>query len=221
MSVRDVVLGRYHRSALAAGELMFGRGLLDTTAWIKLDEVGLGAPGRSGCQATPWLVPRRALRGVRITREDVLLDLGSGAGRAVYLFARDYPFRRIIGLEIAAQFNAIAEENVRRSKDRLRCKDVELVTADAVEYEVPDDVNYIFMNNPFTGEILDAVLEKIIASIRRRSRVVTILYSFPKAHEQIDRTGAFRCARTIRPRIRLRRYATPFHHRVDVYVSTI
>jgi SAM-dependent methyltransferase len=206
---------------VAGGQFIFGRGLLDTTAWIKLDEIGLGAPGRLGCQASPWLTPRRALRGVRITRNDVLLDLGSGVGRAVYVLARHHPFGRIIGVEIGAQFNAIAVENIRRAKKRLRCKEVEIVTADALDYEIPDDVNYIYMANPFTGELLDAVLQNIIASVKRRPRTLTILYVFPRSHEQFDRTGAFKCVRTIRPRLRLRRYPTPFHQRVDVYVSTI
>jgi SAM-dependent methyltransferase len=219
VKLAERMMGIYHRSAIAAGQLLFGRGLLDTTAWIKLDEIGLGGPGRSGCQASPWRIPRRALAGTRITPDDVLLDLGSGVGRAVYVFARNYPFGRIIGLELAPQFNAIGEENIRRTRSKLRCTNVEFVTADASEYQIPDDVNYIYMNNPFTGELLDTVLENIVAALRRRPRALTIMYFFPRGSEQILRTGAFVLKRSTRSR--LRRYPTPLHGRINVYTSTL
>ena len=41
-------------------------------------------------------------------RDFALLDLGSGKGRAL-LMASDYPFRRIIGVELLPELHAIAE----------------------------------------------------------------------------------------------------------------
>jgi hypothetical protein len=78
------------------------------------------------------------------------------------------------------QFNEIAEENIRRTRDKLRGKNVEFVTADATQYEIPDDADYICPANPFTGELFDVVVENILASTRRRPRLVTIIYFFPK-----------------------------------------
>src|SRR6185436_7767539 len=50
------------------------------------------------------------------------VDLGSGMGRAV-LVASEFPFRRIVGVEIAAELHAIAGRNVRRYRGRQQCRD--------------------------------------------------------------------------------------------------
>ena len=59
------------------------------------------------------------------------IDLGSGMGRAV-LVASEFPFRRVVGVEISAELHAIASDNARRYRGRQRCRDVELVHMDAL-----------------------------------------------------------------------------------------
>ena len=44
------------------------------------------------------------------------LDLGSGQGRTL-LMASEYPFRRIVGVEIIPELHAIAEQNIRRYRN--------------------------------------------------------------------------------------------------------
>src|SRR5207302_3353759 len=46
-------------------------------------------------------------------RQFEFVDLGSGKGRAL-LMAADYPFRRIIGVELMLEFHNIAQENIRK-----------------------------------------------------------------------------------------------------------
>ena len=43
------------------------------------------------------------------------VDLGSGKGRTL-LMASDYPFRRIIGVELLPSLHQIAQENLRQYK---------------------------------------------------------------------------------------------------------
>jgi hypothetical protein len=49
-------------------------------------------------------------------------------------------------------------------------KDVDLVTADTVEYENPDDVTVVFMNNPLPGANFAAVVQHILESYDRNPR---------------------------------------------------
>jgi 23S rRNA G2445 N2-methylase RlmL len=85
------------------------------------------------------------------------------------------PWRKIIGLEISPQLLEKARRNLERMRGR-RCRDVQWVNADAAKYELDDDVTTIFLFNPFSGDVLRAVLDNIQESLRRRRRKVTVLY---------------------------------------------
>ena len=111
--------------------------------------------------------------------EDVFLDFGSGMGRAVIMAAK-YPFRKIYGVEIAPQLNEIASQNVRSALPRLKCRDIELVTANAREFVIPDEVTVIYFFNPFSGEVFADVLQNIRASLRRRPRTLRLICKIPE-----------------------------------------
>jgi SAM-dependent methyltransferase len=171
--------------------LVFARGQLDTAGVTDLAEIGLGAPGRQEYLASGWFFLRRALKGCRITPEDVFVDFGSGMGRVVYLAARHYPFGRVVGVEISQRFNDVAAENIARMRGKLRCKNVELVTCDATEFVVPDDMTYAYFFNPFTNQVFRKVLDNVIASLDRRPRPITICYANPVMESTILQSGRF------------------------------
>jgi len=113
------------------------------------------------------------------SNEDVFLDFGSGMGRAVIMAAK-YPFRKIYGVEIAPQLNEIASQNVRSALPGLKCRDIELITADAREFVIPDEATVIYFFNPFSGEVLADVLQNIRASLRRRPRALRLICKIPE-----------------------------------------
>jgi hypothetical protein len=110
--------------------------------------------------------------------EDVFLDYGAGRGRAMVLAAR-LPFRRVIGVEIEPDLVERARENIRRVSSRLRCRDVQVVTADAAEFGCPDDATVLHFFDPFAGVILEQVIGNVQASLRRSPRRLTILFADP------------------------------------------
>ena len=113
------------------------------------------------------------------SNEDVFLDFGSGMGRAVIMAAK-YPFRKIYGVEIAPQLNEIASQNVHSALPGLKCRDIELITADAREFVIPDEATVIYFFNPFSGEVLADVLQNIRASLRRRPRALRLICKIPE-----------------------------------------
>ena len=132
--------------------------------------VGRGRMGRHA---------KTILDGLEIrSNEDVFLDFGSGMGRAVIMAAK-YPFRKIYGVEIARQLNEIARQNVHRALPRLKCRDIELITANAREFVIPDEATVIYFFNPFSGEVLTDVLQNIRASLRRRRRALRLICKIP------------------------------------------
>lgn len=185
-----------------ADHLLNERGLADTGSPAGREELGLVDPELVGYEASArrWL--RRGLRGRAIGPGDVLLDVGSGKGRVVLEAARRYPFGRVIGVEISEALNEIARANLALAGERLRCREVEVITADASEWEVPDEVNYVYLFNPFEGAAFEALLGNLLASLERRPRPLTLIYGYPKMKSAIERSSRFRLAEVIRNPLR-------------------
>ncbi len=106
------------------------------------------------------------------------IDYGCGKGR-VLARASVLPFDRIIGVELASELCDDARANIKRLSSRARCKDIQVVNINAKKYVVPDDTTNLFLFNPFTGHILEGVVEQIRLSLERRPRELTILYILP------------------------------------------
>ena len=134
---------------------------------------------------------------------DVFLDLGSGKGRVVILAAK-YPFKKVIGVEIAPELNAIADENVRRVRHRLRCQEIELHIADAKSYVIPPEVTVVYLWNPFREALLAAVFANLRTSIQQTPREVTVAYLSPDEITHLDRIKETLGWLEERQRIRLR-----------------
>jgi SAM-dependent methyltransferase len=181
---RSVALKRqlgaqYRRAQRLLEMIVFERGLQDT---------------RDRNATSGYLFLPRGLRG-RIGPEDTFLDYGSGRGRVLLQAAR-YPFGRVIGLEQNEPDCEIARSNARIAARRLRCPRIEVVQADATVWQVPDDVTYIYMFNPFWGETFRAVLDRVGESLDRRPRPLTLIYANPKCAPELLATGRLRRVRT-------------------------
>ena len=62
------------------------------------------------------------------------VDLGAGKGR-IMLLASDYPFRRVLGVELIPELQAIATRNIARYRPASRqCDDVECILSDVCDF---------------------------------------------------------------------------------------
>ncbi|WP_214325857.1 class I SAM-dependent methyltransferase [Nonomuraea sediminis] len=124
---------------------------------------------------------RRALRALRPGPDDVVIDYGAGLGRMMLVLARDVRVRRIIGVEHQAELYQRAQRNIAAARPKLRCKDISIEQADARKYKLPDDVTVVYFYNPFREPTLREVMERIVESLRRVPRKLTIVYNNPPA----------------------------------------
>ena len=107
------------------------------------------------------------------------VDLGSGKGRTL-LMASDYPFRRIIGVELLPSLHQIAQENVRQYKsESQKCFALESICADATAFPLPTDPLVIFLFNPFPESGMRQVVANLEQSLREHPRPVFVLYHNP------------------------------------------
>lgn len=107
------------------------------------------------------------------------LDLGSGKGRTL-LMASDYPFRRIVGVELLPALHRIAQENLRLYKNESqKCFALEAICGDANDFSFPDEPLVIYMFNPLPESGMRRVCANLEQSVRERPRAVYVLYHNP------------------------------------------
>lgn len=169
---------------------------LDTTREFDLQDAGLAHPERVRYEPTGWIDLERIFRACPVEAGDVFLDYGSGKGRVLLAAARK-PFARVIGVDISGDLCDVARANLEAERDRRRCGEVEIVTADVTEWDVPDDVTVIFMHNPFRGEIFDAAMRRVLASLDRNPRRLRVIYRVPMEEQRLLATQRARLVRSV------------------------
>jgi hypothetical protein len=120
------------------------------------------------------------------------IDLGSGKGR-VLMMAADYPFRRILGVELLSGLHRVADENIRKYKSAAqKCFAVESVCGDAREFIFPPEPTVLYLFNPLLESGLERVMANLELSLRRNSRPVYVIYHNPLLEPVVARCTALK-----------------------------
>jgi SAM-dependent methyltransferase len=114
------------------------------------------------------------------------IDLGSGKGRAL-LLASEYPFRKIIGVEIQRDLHDIAEQNIARfSSPEQKCSYIVSWFGDARNFEFPNEPLLVYLFNPFPEYVFATVLANVEKTWREHPRPIYIVYNTPLAKSAIE-----------------------------------
>jgi hypothetical protein len=178
------------------GRLVYAPGAdMRTGGVIPLSDLKQAGFERSRYKPSGWSILPRALPPSEVCADDVFIDYGSGMGRIVYEAAARYAFARVIWLELSPELNRIAQSILDRNRHLLRCSNVELVTADVLDYDPPPDITVAFFANPFTGATFETAIRKLLAVAQRPLRIV---YFNPIEHERLLAIGRMRVVRRLR-----------------------
>lgn len=155
------------------------------------ENVGPGIEFATHYEATPVEDATRLLDTSPLLPErTTFVDIGSGMGRVV-LLAAQRPFRQIVGVEISPALHEIAKDNRNKfPSELLACRDVRLVRADASAFAFPRGDLLVYLYNPFRAEVLEPILDRLIATANRE---VVVLYHTPLEHDAIEARDAFDC----------------------------
>jgi len=125
----------------------------------------------------PWSTLRRAMRLASLQAEGfTFVDIGCGKGK-VLLSAMVLPFKHIVGVEYSVHLSQVANENI--ASVRLlarRCASVQIICADATQYQIADEPTIFFFANPFTWEIMEIVIGNIVKSYLDVCRPIYLLF---------------------------------------------
>jgi SAM-dependent methyltransferase len=119
---------------------------------------------------------------LRVLNEDLgsftFVDLGCGKGRSLLIASR-MGFKRVIGVEFAAELAATARRNIQI----MGVSNASVIDADAAEFSPPEDNLVAFLFNPFRN----AVVRRVVGNLERpRAGKLYVIYSNPICAEAFD-----------------------------------
>lgn len=124
-------------------------------------------------EPTPYSVLERLADSGLISKDDVVLDYGCGKGR-VGFFLTNQTKAKTIGIEYDSRIYERALENQKTARSKAA-----FVLTRAEEYEVPMEVNRCYFFNPFSAEILQKVMARIIESYYEHPREIFLFFYYP------------------------------------------
>lgn len=110
------------------------------------------------------------------------LDIGCGKGRALCVAAHK-GYNNITGIDFSKELCDDAIVNLQTAKQKLPALQYEVITKDAMNFEIPADVDRIFLFNPFDVVIMGAVVFNIMESAREYPREIIVAYANPLYEE--------------------------------------
>ncbi|MGN1378320.1 MAG: methyltransferase domain-containing protein [Dorea sp.] len=126
-------------------------------------------------EPTPYPVLERLANTGYIRKGDKLLDYGCGKGR-VDLFLAYQTRCQSVGIEYDER---IWEKAVANQRSGVSGGRVVFDLANAENYEVPKSVNRIYFFNPFSLEILQKVIRRILESYYTSPREIQLFFYYP------------------------------------------
>jgi hypothetical protein len=124
--------------------------------------------------------------------EWTFIDMGSGKGRAL-LVASEFPFAKIVGIELSQHLHRIAQANVARFRPTSqKCTNFELKCMNALDYDYEDKPFVLFLFDPFGREILEKVVAKLEDSLNTGPREAYVVYLYPQFEDVIRSSSVLR-----------------------------
>lgn len=147
-------------------------------------------------QPTDAEVFREMMASVPITFCDfTFVDVGSGKGRTL-LLASEYPFQKIIGIELMEELHRVAQNNIRAYQNPTQlCRQILSLRIDACDYEFPPDPLLVYLFNPLPERTLVQLLNHLTKSQQEFPRPLWLVYHNPAlervlaSYEWLERTG--------------------------------
>ena len=134
---------------------------------------------------------RHALRALGNVDEYTFIDLGCGKGR-VLAVASEFPFRRVIGVELSAKLAAVARKNADRvCQGHAGRASIEVVEGNVLEFPVPQGKLVFFNYNAFGSEVHAALVRRLEFALSKSTPHVFFIHYNPVEGSHLDASAAF------------------------------
>lgn len=160
------------------GEKKYGIESTATDELHELEELGIDTQHATMYMPVSYDVLEHCFLKVDIQNSNHFLDIGCGMGRAMAV-ASTFGAEKITGIDFSKSLIVKTKENILQAKQKHPTTAFKAILQDAYYYDIPLDVDVIFMFNPFDDFVLEKVLQNIDESITEDKRTVTIIYVNP------------------------------------------
>jgi SAM-dependent methyltransferase len=127
----------------------------------------------------------QALANLPISPEKfTFIDLGCGKGRAL-MIAAQFPYRRLLGVELATDLCRAAEINIASNPDWA--SRITVLNQDATTFTYPEGPLLVYLFHPFLAPVLRRVLANLERQLRRSPRETYVLYARNPHFEVLQR----------------------------------
>lgn len=108
------------------------------------------------------------------------VDLGCGKGRTL-LLASQYPFKRIVGIEVDPAIHAICLANIATyfANSKIPRPPTDALCMSAGDFDFPEGDIFLYLFNPFDDYIMMQVAQRLRKAIESDSRCIRIVYYHP------------------------------------------
>ena len=119
------------------------------------------------------------------------IDIGAGKGRGL-LVASEYPFKKVIGIELNPKLAALAQRNVEYwVATQPHLAPLTLIEQDATEFYFPYTPCLLFLFHPFEAPVLTKLLRRIETQFANRPGTLDFLYVNSEHASLLDAHPAF------------------------------
>jgi len=142
------------------------------------------------------LQTRSAIRSLCPLAGLTFCDIGCGKGRVLFA-ASEYPFSRILGVELFADFARVAEQNLEKWRAAGGDDRIAIACADATTFIYPVEAAVYYFFNPFPATVFGRVLDQIEASHRGQRTLLLIVHPVSDSYPNILLTRPFRLVKEL------------------------
>ena len=127
-------------------------------------------------ESTDYEVLMRIFEDIYINPDDTIVDFGCGMGRVLF-YCNNRFFCNVKGIEINPDvYKALFDnaENYHTKFMEQRDK-FSILNIHASEYEIAPTDNFFYFFNPFSADVLEGIIKKIMKSVHENLRQITII----------------------------------------------
>lgn len=168
---------------------------IDTSGNMGFNELKAGSPADiyqvSYGGSQPSII-RRSLALIPDLEQSVFLDLGCGKGRALAV-ASEFPFRRLIGVELAPVLVRIAQANAEQLRRRYPDRPpIRVEEGNAATTSLPDGQVVVYFFHPFFRGLMKRVMNNLEAGVTSgRIGKLYVVYYNPVYADLYDSSPVF------------------------------
>lgn len=137
-------------------------------------------------QPSSFYALREGFRQTKLACVDIaLIDIGCGDGR-VMNYGMQLNFKKVIGIDLNRTALQKAECNCIKMKQSGSKTQFHVEYADAVYFNIPADVNLVYLFNPFGKKTMKEFAHNLISHIQRLGHDIYIVYCIPSFKEVFE-----------------------------------